>query len=346
MGKVSATIYEVARAAGVSTATVSRALNGSAQVAERTRHRITEAITALGYEPNHVARSLVLKATHTIAVLLPDITNPFFPALVKGVQLAADEQGYAVLLAHTGGDPAKEESYFQVLRGQQVDGVLLVGLVSAPESLRGLVGRGLPVVTLDRPVDLPGSATVRVDHKAGGRLATAHLLELGHHRIAHIAGPKGLTVSQQRRDGYRRALSTHGVAFDEGLVSEGDFSEDGGYRAIEELLRNRGRFTALFAANDLTAIGAMTALREHDLQVPDDVSVVGFDDIHLASYTSPKLTTIRQPIYDMGRAAAMLLIDARRKKISLRDQTTIFDGQLVVRESTRAVSPRSRRSSG
>jgi DNA-binding LacI/PurR family transcriptional regulator len=336
---MSATIYEVARAAGVSTATVSRALNGSAQVADRTKHRITEAIAALGYQPNHVARSLVLKATHTIAVMLPDITNPFFPALVKGVQLAADEEGYAVLLAHTGGDPAKEESYFQVLRGQQVDGVLLVGLVSAPESLKGLVGRGLPVVMLDRPVDLPGSATVRVDHKAGGRIATEHLLELGHHHIAHIAGPKELGVSQQRLDGYRRALSSHGVAFEESLVAEGDFSEDGGYRGIQDLLRARTRFTALFAANDLSAIGAMTALREHGLQVPGDVSVVGFDDIHLASYTSPKLTTVRQPIYDMGRAAAKLLIDARRKKVSLKDK--IFDGELVVREST-VEAPKSR----
>ena len=338
---MSATIYEVARAAGVSTATVSRALNGSAQVADRTKHRITEAIAALGYQPNHVARSLVLKATHTIAVMLPDITNPFFPALVKGVQLAADEEGYAVLLAHTGGDTAKEEAYFQVLRGQQVDGVLLVGLVSAPESLKGLVGRGLPVVMLDRPVDLPGSATVRVDHKAGGRIATEHLLELGHRRIAHIAGPKGLGVSQHRLDGYRRALSAHGVAFEESLVVEGDFSEDGGYRGIQELLRRRTRFTALFAANDLSAIGAMTALREHGLQVPGDVSVVGFDDIHLASYTSPKLTTVRQPIYDMGRAAAKLLIDARRKKVGLKDK--IFDGELVVRESTvRAPKSKSR----
>ena len=342
---MSATIYEVARAAGVSTATVSRALNGSGQVAERTRHRITEAIGALGYQPNHVARSLVLKATHTIAVMLPDITNPFFPALVKGVQLAADEEGYAVLLAHTGGDPAKEESYFRVLRGQQVDGVLLVGLVSAPESLKGLVGRGLPVVTLDRPVDLPGSATVRVDHKAGGRLATGHLLELGHRRIAHIAGPKGLGVSRERLDGYRLALSDHGVSFNESLVAEGDFSEDGGYRGIQELLRVRVSFTALFAANDLSAIGAMTALREHGLQVPDDVSVVGFDDIHVASYTSPKLTTIRQPIYDMGRAAAKLLIDAREKKLSLKDKTAIFDGELVVRESTGQVSRKARRKS-
>jgi LacI family transcriptional regulator len=238
------------------------------------------------------------------------------------VQLAADEEGYAVLLAHTGGDPAKEESYFQVLRGQQVDGVLLVGLVSAPESLRGLVGGGLPVVMLDRQVDLPGSATVRVDHQAGGRIATEHLLELGHRRIAHIAGPKGLGVSQQRLDGYRRALSARGVAFDESLVTEGDFSEDGGYRGIQELLR-------------------MTALREHGLQVPGDVSVVGFDDIHVASYTSPKLTTVRQPIYDMGRAAAKLLIDARRKKLSLKDKTTIFDGELVVREST-GPAPKSR----
>jgi LacI family transcriptional regulator len=342
---MSATIYEVARAAGVSTATVSRALNGSGQVAERTRLRVTEAIAALGYQPNNVARSLVLKATHTIAVLLPDITNPFFPALVKGVQLAADEEGYAVLLGHTGGDPAKEESYFQVLRGQQVDGVLLVGLISAPESLKGLTGHGLPVVTLDRPVNVPGSATVRVDHKAGGRIATEHLLELGHRRIAHISGPKGLSVSQQRLDGYRRALSTHGVSFNDRLVAQGDFSEDGGYRGVQELLRARTRFTALFAANDLSAIGAMTALREHGMNVPDEVSVVGFDDIHVASYTSPKLTTVRQPIYDMGRAAAKLLIDASRKKVSLKDNTTIFDAELVVRESTRRLSSRSRSTS-
>jgi LacI family transcriptional regulator len=135
------------------------------------------------------------------------------------------------------------------------------------------------------------------------------------------------------------------VSFNQSLVAEGDFSEDGGYRGIQELLRVRVSFTALFAANDLSAIGAMTALREHGLQVPDDVSVVGFDDIHVASYTSPKLTTIRQPIYDMGRAAAKLLIDAREKKLSLKDQTAIFDGELVVRESTGQVSRKARRKS-
>lgn len=336
-------IYGVARAAGVSTATVSRALNGTGQVAERTRRRIEEAISALGYQPNRVARSLVLKATHTIAILLPDITNPFFPALVKGVQLAADEQGYAVLLCHTGGDPTKEESYFEVLRGQHVDGVLLVGLVSPPERLKRLVRHGLPVISLDRSVDLPGSATVRIDHQAGGRLATEHLLRLGHRRTAHIAGPNGLTVSQQRLDGYRQALARGGLALDDRLVAVGDFSEDGGYRGVEELLARKRVFTALFAANDLTAIGAMTALRERGLRVPEDVSVVGFDDIHLASYISPKLATVRQPAYEMGRRAARLLIDACRAGGRLAEGTTIFECELVVRESTGPAPRRSPR---
>lgn len=328
------TIYEVARAAGVSTATVSRTLNASGLVAEGTRRRVQAAITALGYQPNRVARSLVLKTTHTIAVLLPDITNPFFPALVKGVQLAADEQGYAVLLCHTGGDPAKEESFLEVLRGQQVDGVLLVGLVSRPQSLKRLSRQGLPVVSLDRPVDLPGSAAVRVDHRGSARLATAHLVELGHRRIAHIAGPMGLTVSQERLAGYRQALVDQGLASDPALVAGGDFSEEGGYQGISDLLARGVRFTAVFAANDLTAIGAITALRERGIGVPEDVSVVGFDDIHLAGYVSPKLTTIRQPAYEMGRCAAKLLIDACRSDAALGEGTTIFEGELVVREST------------
>lgn len=328
------TIYEVARAAGVSTATVSRTLNASGLVAAGTRRRVQAAIAALGYQPNRVARSLVLKTTHTIAVLLPDITNPFFPLLVKGVQLAADEQGYGVLLCHTGGDPSKEEFFLEVLRGQQVDGVLLVGLVSRPESLKRLSRHGLPVVALDRPVDLPGSAAVRVDHLGGGHLATAHLLELGHRRIAHIAGPPGLTVSQERMAGYRQALTNYGLVFDPDLVVDGDFSEEGGYQGVSTLLARGEQFTALFAANDLTAIGAMTAFRERGLRVPEDVSVVGFDDIHLAAYVSPKLTTIRQPAYQMGRCAATQLIDACRANIELGDGTTIFQGELLVREST------------
>jgi len=329
------TIYDVAKAAGVSAATVSRAINGSSRVADPTLRRIRDAVQKLGYQPNAIARSLVTKSTQTIGLLLPDMANPFFPELVKGVQSLADERSYTLLLAETGGDPKTEQRYLDVLRGKAIDGVLVVGLAMRRQQLSKFVANGIPIVSLDRNVDLPRIAMVQLDNRAGGRRATQHLLSLGHHAVAHIGGPSQLKVSEDRRAGYRDALRAARSLGASTLEVESDFTEEGGRRACLDLLDRGVAFSAIFAANDVMAIGAMAALRERDVPVPAKVSVVGFDDIHLARYASPALTTVRQPTYDMGRRATEVLIDAIQGRVrSAQERVVLLQGELVVREST------------
>jgi DNA-binding LacI/PurR family transcriptional regulator len=334
VSRTHATIVDVARAARVSTATVSRALNGTGQVAPQTRRRVEAAVRELGYEPNRIARSLVMNTTHTIALLLPDISNPFFPDLVKGVQLLAEERRYALLLANTGADPGKEREYLRTLRGKLVDGIILVGLALSGSDIAEALGPGVPVVALDRSIDVPDASLVQVDHRGGARRATSHLLELGHRLVAHVTGPRHLRLTAERVAGYREALADAGAPVEAGLVVPADFTEDGGYAAIDGLLGRGARFTAVFAANDLSAIGTMAALKRLGLRVPEDVSVVGFDDIHLSAYTSPPLTTMRQPTYEMGRRSAELLIGAIEAGSAAAGETITFDAELVVRGST------------
>lgn len=301
------TIRDVAAEAGVSITTVSRALNDSGRVGAATRDRVVSAARRLGYEPNDLARSLHGKATGTIAVLVPDITNPFFPELVKGVQEIATAHGRLLLLCQTSEDTDIAVQELLHLRRKRVDGVVLVGGLARGEELSAALA-GLPVVTVDRDMTIESAWVVRSDHRHGGRLATEHLIELGHERIAHIRGPARLSVAGDRHDGYREALENAGLPYDESLVVEGDFLEESGYDGLRALRRRRRPFSAVFCGNDLMAIGALRALEDVGLAVPQEVSVVGFDDIHLASYLRPGLTTVHQPIQTLGRRAAELLI--------------------------------------
>ncbi len=326
------TIYDVARLAGVSTATVSRALNGTGQVAEPKRVAIDAAVEQLGYRPNTIARSLVTRSTQTIALLLPDITNPFYAELVKGIQALTLERGYTMLLCTTGFDPELEDRYLRLLRAKHVDGALVDGLVLPPDRIARFVEDGFPVVCLDRNVDSRAVPLVQVDNRLGARLATEHLLALGHTRIAHIMGAPA-RVSEERLLGYQGALSRAGVAPDSSLVGLGGFTENGGHDAMEALLAADTGLTAVFAANDLSAIGALNAIAASGRSVPGDISVVGFDDLRLARYTSPPLTTLRQPADVIARHATELLLGmiAGRKPGKLRH---LFAPELVVRSST------------
>ena len=301
------TIRDVAAFADVSVSTASRALSGSGRIAIGTREKVRAAALSLGYQPNDLARSLHGKPTGTIAVLVPDITNPFFPELVTGIQLVANQHGGLLLLCQTFGNPATAVDELLNLRRKRCEGVILVGVQGGPD-LAAAAG-GMRIVTVDREADIPGASVVRTDHRRGGELATEHLIELGHEKIAHIAGPLSLQVSQARCEGYRSAMAHAGLVADDSLVVEGDFLETGGFDAIKQLRRRRQEFTAVFCGNDLTAIGAIRALDEVGLAVPEDVGVVGFDDIHLASYVRPALTTVHQPIRALGQRAAEMLLD-------------------------------------
>jgi DNA-binding LacI/PurR family transcriptional regulator len=326
------TIYDVARLAGVSTATVSRALNGTGQIAPATRAAIDAAVEQLGYQTNTVARSLVTKSTETIALLLPDITNPFYAALVSGIQQRALETGHTMLLCTTEGDPEREEQYLTLLRAKQVDGVLVDGLVLPPERIARFVREGLPIVCLDRDVDSAAVPLVQVDNRLGARMATEHLLSLGHTRIAHVQGAPELGISVERVQGYREALADAGIPFDPHLLAIGSFTEEGGYDAARSLLETPS-FTAVFAANDLSAIGVINAIVQSGRRVPADVSIVGFDDLRLSKFTTPPLTTIHQPALEIAQLATQLLLELANGR-EVRQLRHLLEPALVVRSST------------
>ena len=334
------TIYDVARLAGVSTATVSRLLNGTGQIAPKTRLAIESAVKELGYQPNRIARSLATSSTQTIALLIPEITNPFYGALVAGIEQRTLELGYTMLLCTTEDDPVREETYLNLLRSKLVDGVLADGLVLPPDRIAEFVAEGFPIVCLDRDVDSTAVPLVQVDNRLGGRMATEHLLGLGHKRIAHVAGTPGMRIVDERIEGYREALRAAGVEPDPRLLAVGGFDEAGGYEALRSLFARPPYPTAVFAANDLSAVGVLEAVAESGRRVPDDVSVVGFDDLRLAAYTSPPLTTIHQPAREIGARATSLLFDLAHGK-KLRRVRHLLEPDLVVRRSTGP--PRSRR---
>jgi LacI family transcriptional regulator, galactose operon repressor len=334
-GRQRPTIYDVARLAGVSTATVSRALNGTGQIAPATRATIEAAVEQLGYRPNTIARSLVTKSTQTIALLLPDITNPFYAALVSGIQQTALAQGWTMLLCTTESDAEREELYLRVLRAKQVDGALVDGLVLPPDRIARFVEDGFPIVCLDRDIDSRSIPLVQVDNRLGGRIATRHLVDLGHTRIAHVTGAGELGISDERLAGYRDAITEAGLPVDFQLVEEGRFTDDGGHDAARRLLERQPDLTAIFAANDLSALGVMNAVAEAGRRVPDDVSVVGFDDLHLSAYTSPPLTTIRQPAVEIATLATEILIGLTRGQQAER-MRHLLEPELVVRASSRA----------
>jgi DNA-binding LacI/PurR family transcriptional regulator len=332
MKRARPTIYDVARLAGVSTATVSRALNDRGQIAPATRAAIDAAVAQLGYQPNTVARSLATKSTQTIALLLPDITNPFYAALVSGVQQRALAADHTMLLCTTEGDPEREEQYLSLLRAKQVDGVLVDGLVLPPDRIAQFVLDGLPIVCLDRDVDAASVPLVQVDNRLGARLATEHLLSLGHRRIAHIAGAANLGISGERVAGYRDAHAAVGLEPDPALLATGSFTEVGGHEAMQ-LLLGRTELTAVFAANDLSAIGALNAIVESGRSVPGDVSVVGFDDLRLSRFTVPPLTTIHQPALEIAERATQLLFELASGR-RVRKLRHLLEPRLVVRDST------------
>jgi LacI family transcriptional regulator, galactose operon repressor len=327
------TIYDVARLAGVSTATVSRALNGTGQIAPPTRAAIEAAVKQLGYRANTIARSLVTKSTQTIALLLPDTSNPFYAALVSGIQEHALRHGYTMLLCTTEGDAEREEQYLSLLRAKQVDGALVDGLRLPPDRIARFVKDGFPIVCLDRDVDSDSIPLVQVDNRLGGRLATEHLIELGHSRIGHVTGAQVLGISDERLAGYWEALVNAGIEADSRLVAEGHFTAEGGYAGARALLEASPNLTSIFAANDLSALGVLNALAESGRRVPGDVSVVGFDDLRLSAFTSPPLTTIRQPATEIAELATKLLLDLTRGK-TVETMLHLLEPKLIVRTST------------
>jgi LacI family transcriptional regulator len=331
---------DVARMAGVSRATVSYVINnrtdGNVRISEETRCRVLEAIEELGYRPNVLARSLRRGQTHTIGMIVPDNTNPFFAEVARGVEDTSFEQGYSVILCNSDSDLDKELLYTNVLAEKRVDGILFVAVGMSAERICVLQERRMPVVVVDR--DIPGVTvdSVMTANERGGWLATRHLIELGHRRIAFIAGPSDVTPSAERVTGYRQALREADIPVDEALILKGDFQYESGYQATHQLLSIDDSPTAIFACNDLMAIGTISAAVGLGRQIPADLSVVGFDDVPLACFANPSLTTVVQPKYEIGVVAATMLLE-RMQDPDRPPHRKMLDTELVVRQSTAPV---------
>jgi LacI family transcriptional regulator len=302
-----ATIKDVAKVAGVSEATVSRWMNGRLTVRQETAERIESAVRSLEYAPSLVAQTLVTKTSRTLGVLLADISNPFFASLTRTIEDAAQSLGYAVIVCNSESDPDKEMNYIQLLTRKYIDGILFLSNSKDGAGIRNALTAQIPLVIVDEDlngVDLHG---VFVDNTQGAYEGVSHLIALGHRRIAHIAGLPVYTTPL-RLEGYKRALEAHGISFERSLIRFSNFQAEGGREAAAALLANADRPTAVFAGNDLMALGVIQAVWEAGLRVPEDVAVVGFDDIPLAASLVPPLTTVAQPISDIGSAAVRMLV--------------------------------------
>ncbi|MEO8230438.1 MAG: LacI family DNA-binding transcriptional regulator [Chloroflexota bacterium] len=301
------TIRDVARQAGVSTATVSRVINGAGAARPQTRARVLAAAATLGYRPSAVARSLKLRTTRTLGLLVTDIQNPYYPEIVRAVEDAALERHLAVLLCNGADDPGREDRYLNLLVDRRVDGIVIASSGLHERHGAWLARCSVPVVLVNWAAgDLP-LAAVLGDNRAGGRLATEHLLSLGHRRIGHLSAPARNAAASERLDGIRRALADAGLDPASLAVVEGDGRVAGGERAAIELLERKPDVTGIVCYNDLTAIGAVRGLRARGRHVPADVSIVGYDDIALSAWVDPALTTIAQPTAEMGRWAVRRL---------------------------------------
>jgi LacI family transcriptional regulator len=327
------TIREVAESAGVSYATVSHVINNTRLVSHETRERVLTAMEQLNYRPNALARSLRQGKTNTIGLVLPDSANPFFAEISRGIEDEAFKRGYSVFLCNTELDIQRELFYVDVLSKKQVDGIIFVAAGDQADSLDFLLRRNMPVVMIDRDVPNVEVDAVLTDHKLGGFLATRHLIELGHKRIACIAGPSSITPSAERITGYRRALEEAGISYDENLVLRGDYHAQSGLEITHSILKMNLRPTAIFALNDLMALGALRAAAEADCSVPDDLAVVGYDDLEIARFTNPPLTTISQPKKAIGAQAVSLLVDRMSQK-SRAPSRLVLPPELVIRRST------------
>lgn len=306
------TIRDVAERAGVSITTVSHVVNRTRKVEPATASRVEAAIDELGYRPNAVARSMRRGITHTVGVVVPDIANPFFGDLARSVEDHMFEAGYSAIICNSDGDEDKEARYLEVLLSKQVDGLLLVAASQSSDRLTHLTGRGRPTIVVDREIDDLPVSHVLVANRQGGYLAGRHLLELGHRDIGVIAGPGSLGTSARRLEGFRDALEDASVPLPPARIARGDFRAASGRAAVEAWLRDDQLPSAVFAENDLMAVGALSAAHAAGLDVPRDLSVVGFDGIAFGADVTPPLTTVSQSADDMAAAAVELLLERLR----------------------------------
>ena len=327
-----ATLRDVARRAGVASSTISRYLNGSLELPSPTRSRVKAAIAELHYRPNALARSLQAGRSHILGLIVPDLSNPFFTSVADAAVAAAYREGYSILLCATGNDPKREAHYVNLLVAGQLDGLIYLGAHRRNSALEAMRRTELPIIIVDEEIESVAGGRLFVDNRRGGYLATEHLLHLGHRNIAFIGGEADLLTTVERRRGYEDAMLERGLTPQPNRIVLGEYTTEFGARAVRELLTEVAP-TGVFAASDVVAIGVLQAVRELGLTIPEDLSLVGFDDIPMAEMLAPPLTTIWQPAQDLGETAVLMLVRHVRDRAPLiRDTLGV---RLRIRGSTR-----------
>lgn len=333
------TIKDVAHLAGVAPITVSRVINNTDYIREDTRQRVLRAIDQLGYVPNKVARSLRSRQTGMLALVVSDITNPFFTTVARGVEDAASAAGFNLILCNTDESEAKQEIYLQLLLERRVDGILLVPARSAVEPVQMIQKMDIPVVVLDRKLPGAQADVVRCDSEDGAYRLTRLLLRHGHRRIAMLSGPLDVSTAVDRVKGYQQAMAEGGLLTGNQMILYGEFTPESGYEMAQAALASQQPPTALFAGNNFIAIGALKALRDYNLSVPDDIAVVGFDDLPPAIVVDPILTAAAQPAYAMGRTGAELLLARLAEVEKTEYQEIILPVEIIQRHSSEKSIP-------
>lgn len=332
-----ATIKDVARLADVSIATVSHVLNGTRFVSKEVQLRILDAMETLNYQPSAVARGLRTKKTNTMAIIIPDITNPFFSDFTRGFQDVVDQKGYLVLVCNSDRILSREIRFLEMIWQQRVDGVVLNPAKVKAEDLNRLVKARISVVLIGSQIDHPDFNVVMIDNVKGGFDAVQHLIDFGHRKIGLVCGMLNTTSGGLRYQGYLKALEKNEIPFQEELIAEGAITYDGGYQCMRQLLAKSTFPTAVFATSDVMALGAKTAIEDVGLQIPGDISLIGFDDIPEVSRSRPRLSTIAQPKYQMGQEAANILLAQIESKQSNLRKKVVMEHKVIARESTAAI---------
>ncbi len=325
-------IKQIAEFAGVSTTTVSHVINNTRYVSEEKRERVREAIIRLNYRPNRLASGLRRRRSNTIGLVTPDIVNPYFTEVARGVEDACFEASYSAIICNSDANPKIETHYLAMLAEKQIDGIILVNAGNPPDRPPTEVVPDIPLVMLDR--ELAGLATdsILVDNVQGGRIAADYLHSLGHRDVICLAGLPGASPTWRRVESFVERCRKNGCSIPDRAILQGDFQTESGYQVVRRRLQDGEKFTAAFATNDLMAYGAVRAIVEAGLRIPRDVSVIGFDDISLSKLYNPPLTTIRQPLLEMGRAAVRLLLE-RIADPHLEPRRIVFPVELITRQT-------------
>jgi LacI family transcriptional regulator len=327
------TVADVAKVAGVSVSTAARALSGHGYAAQETRARVLEAANDLGYVRNHIARSLRTRRTQMLGLLIGDVENLFYSEIARTVESVTRDAGYHLVLCNSDDDPSVEREYLKLLEGIQVDGLIVTPTSKNGRNLARLVESGMVIVQIDRRVQGLAADAILVDNEAGAVSAVTHLIEAGHSRIGIVTGELAVPTARQRLAGYQRALREHGLPLVEQLVKTSSFHREHAIEDAAELLRARPAPTAIFVANNILAEALFVALEQEGLRVPDDISVVAFDDMPWMTMVSPPITTVRQPIADMASAATKLALDRLREGRDGVPGSRLFPTELVRRGS-------------